>query len=87
MSAVKLVKALDAELFAKLCAACGCEVPAGAVCGRMENGRALALGYKKALSPQEEGNVASEMKAFLEANHDAYIAEIQKNVGAHMKNI
>lgn len=87
MSAVKLVKALDAELFAKLCAACGCEVPAGAVCGRMENGRALALGYKKALNPQEEGNVASEMKAFLEANHDAYIAEIQKNVGAHMKNI
>lgn len=87
MSAVKLVKAVDADLFSKLCAACGCENVEGAVCGRMESGRALALGYKKALNPKEEGNVAADMKAFLEAHHDEYIAEVQKNVGTHLKNI
>lgn len=87
MSAVKLVKALDAALFAKLCAATGCDVPGGAVCGRMESGRALALGYQKVLNPKVEGNVAAEMKAFLEAHHAEYKAEILQNVGAHLKNI
>lgn len=87
MSAVKLVKALDAELFGKLCAACGCKVVEGAVCGRMENGRALALGYRKALNPKEEGNVAEAMKAFCAAHHEEYAAEVQKNVSAHLKNI
>lgn len=87
MSVVKLVKALDADLFGKLCAACGCEKIEGAVCGRMENGRALALGYKKALNPKEAGNVAEELKAFLAAHRDEYAAEVQKNVGAHLKNI
>lgn len=87
MSAVKLVKALDADLFGRLCAAAGCEAPEGAVCGRMETGRALALGYKKVLNPKEAGNVAAEMKAFLEAHHDEYTAEVQKNVGAHLKGL
>ena len=87
MSAVKLVKALDAELFAKLCAACGAEQVEGAVCGRMESGRALALGYRKALNPKEEGNMAEAMKSFLTAHHEEYTAEVLKNVGAHMKNI
>lgn len=87
MSAVKLVKALDAALFAKLCAVAGCEVPAGTVCGRLDTGRALALGYKKILNPKAEGNVAAEMKAFLETHHAEYKAEILQNVGAHLKNI
>ena len=87
MSAVKLVQALDADLFGKLCAVCGCEAVNGAVCGRMENGRALALGYKKALDVKVEGNVAEAMKAFLAAHHDEYAAEVLKNVGAHLKSI
>lgn len=87
MSAVKLVAALDKALFGKLCAAAGCEAPEGAVCGRMNSGRALALGYKKILNPKEEGNAAEEMKTFLEAHHDEYVAELQKNVGAHLKSI
>ena len=87
MSAVKLVQALDADLFGKLCAVCGCEAVDGAVCGRMENGRALALGYKKALDVKVEGNVAEAMKAFLAAHHDEYAAEVLKNVGAHLKSI
>ena len=53
----------------------------------MENGRALALGYKKALDVKVEGNVAEAMKAFLAAHHDEYAAEVLKNVGAHLKSI
>ena len=53
----------------------------------MENGRALALGYRKALDVKVEGNVAEAMKAFLAAHHDEYAAEVLKNVGAHLKSI
>ena len=81
MSAIELAKALDADLFGKLCAACGCEATADAA------DRALVLGYRKALNPKEEGNVAADMKAFLEAHHAEYAAAIKENVAAKLKNI
>lgn len=81
MSAIELVKALDADLFGKLCAACGCEATADAA------DRALVLGYRKALNPKEESNVAADMKAFLEAHHAEYAAAIKENVAAKLKNI
>ena len=81
MSVIELAKALDADLFGKLCAACGCEPTADAT------DRALVLGYRKALNPKEEGNVAADMKAFLEAHHAEYAAAIKENVAAKLKNI
>ena len=81
MSAIELVKALDADLFGKLCAACGCEATADAA------DRALVLGYRKELNPKEESNVAADMKAFLEAHHAEYAAAIKENVAAKLKNI
>ena len=81
MSAIELAKALDADLFGKLCAACGCEATADAA------DRALMLGYRKALNPKEEGNVAADMKAFLEAHHAEYAAAIKENVAAKLMNI
>ena len=81
MSAIELAKALDADLFGKLCAACGCEATADAA------DSALVLGYRKALNPKEEGNVAADMKAFLEAHHAEYAAAIKENVAAKLKNI
>ena len=81
MSAIELAKALDADLFGKLCAACGCEPTANAA------DRALVLGYRKALNPKEEGNVVADMKAFLEAHHAKYAAAIKENVAAKLKNI
>ena len=86
MSAVKLIAATDAELYAKLASVAGVEpVAADCICGT-DACKAFALSYSKVLNPKE-GNLAADIKAFLQAHKDAYAEAVRANVGSYLKNL
>ena len=86
MSAVKLIAATDAELYAKLAAAAGVEaVPADSICGT-DACKVFALSYSKVLNPKE-GNLAEEIKGFLKAHQAEYAEAVRTNVGNFLKNL
>lgn len=86
LSAVKLIAASDAELYAKLAAVAGTEpTPTEKLCGT-EAGRALALSYKKALNPKE-ADLAAAVKEFLASHKAEYAEAVRKDVGSFLKKI
>lgn len=86
LSAVKLIAANDAELYAKLAAVAGIEpAPSEKLCGT-EAGRALALCYKKALNPKE-ADLAAAVKEFLASHKAEYAEAVRANVGCFLKKI
>lgn len=86
LSAVKLIAANDAELYAKLAEAAGISpAPVESLCGT-EAGRALALSYKKALNPKEAG-LAAAVKEFLAAHKAEYAEAVRNDVGSFLKKI
>lgn len=86
MSAVKLIAAQDAELYAKITAAAECDAVAADEICHSASCRNLALSYKKVLNPKG-ANLAPEIKAFLATHHDAYVEEVRANVAKFLKNI
>lgn len=86
LSAVRLIAAKDAELYAKLAAAAGIEpVAVDSLCGT-EAGRALALSYQKALNPKE-ANLAGAVKEFLASHKEDYAEAVRADVGGFLKKI
>ena len=86
MSAVKLIAATDAELYGRIAAAAGVEpVAADCICGT-DACKAFALSYRKVLNPKE-GNLAGDIKAFLQAHREEYAEAARTNVGNYLKNL
>ena len=86
MSAVKLIAATDAELYGSIAAIAGVEpVAADCICGT-DACKTFALSYRKVLNPKE-GNLAGDIKAFLQAHRDEYAEAVRTNVGNYLKNL
>ncbi len=85
MSAVRVIGAANADLYAKIFAAAGVDpVPAEEICGT-PNAKAVALAYSKVLNPDTNAELVEEIKAFLDAHKDEYAAMIHACVGAYLK--
>ncbi|WP_405383124.1 tagaturonate epimerase family protein [Phascolarctobacterium sp.] len=86
MSAVKLIAAKDAALYAKIAEAAGAEpVAADCIC-HSDACKTFALGYGKVLDPKG-ANLSPEIKSFLHGHSNEYADAIRENVGNYLKNL